>query len=166
MPTPASIYKNVAKLPPATFLKVVKGNPSATPQAYWSMEQVITSSRERRFPGSLEEAVGALSARLKRSVKQRMQADVPLGAFLSGGIDSSTIVAFMQSVSPRPVHTFSIGFHEDSYNEAKDAERVAAHLGTEHTEFYVSSAQAMEVIPRWPNCSMSLSQIHRRSPLS
>jgi len=151
VPTPASIYKSVWKLPPASFLKIVKGNSAATPQAYWSMEQVVMGSRERRFPGSMEEAVEGLSARLKRSVKQRMQADVPLGAFLSGGIDSSTIVAFMQAVSARPVHTFSIGFHEDNYNAAKDAERVAAHLGTEHTEFYVSSAQAMEVIPRLPD---------------
>ncbi|MFL6300270.1 MAG: asparagine synthase (glutamine-hydrolyzing) [Terriglobales bacterium] len=150
VPTPASIYKNVNKLPPATFLKIAKADADATPQKYWSMEQVVIDSREHQFPGSLEEAVGELSTRLKRSVKQRMQADVPLGAFLSGGIDSSTIVALMQEVSSRPVHTFSIGFQEDSYNEARDAERVARHLHTEHTEFYISSAQAMEIIPRLP----------------
>ena len=150
VPTPHSIYKNVAKLPPATFLKVAKGNGDVTPQKYWSMEQVVLKSPENRFPGAFEEAAEALFVRLKRSVKQRMQSDVPLGAFLSGGIDSSTIVAMMQSVSTRPVHTFSIGFQEDNYNEAKDAERVARHLRTEHTEFYISSAQAMDVIPRLP----------------
>jgi asparagine synthase (glutamine-hydrolysing) len=87
---------------------------------------------------------------LRDAVKLRMEADVPLGAFLSGGVDSSTIVALMQAQSTLPIQTFSIGFHEAAYNEAHHAKAVADYLGTAHTELYVSPAEAMEVIPRLP----------------
>jgi asparagine synthase (glutamine-hydrolysing) len=150
VPAPLSIYKHVLKLPPATFLKVTSGDGAGAPQSYWSLHDVVERAAESRFDGSLDEAVDSLTARLQRSIQQRMQSDVPLGAFLSGGIDSSTVVALMQTVSAQPVHSFSIGFKEDSHDEAKHAARVAKHLGTKHQEFYVSCQEALDVIPRLP----------------
>jgi len=150
VPCPRSIYQGVYKLAPASFIKVTKTVTVPVPQPYWTMKEVVQRGSDHPFRGSTEDAVESLTQRLQHTVKTRMQSDVPLGAFLSGGIDSSTIVALMQSASTRPVHTFSIGFQEDSYNEAKDAERVAKHLHTEHTDFYLSSAQALEVIPKLP----------------
>lgn len=150
VPTPRSIYQGVSKLPPASFMKITKAVSEPAPTVYWSMKEVLQKGRENPFHGSVEDAVESLTQRLQHTVKTRMQSDVPLGAFLSGGIDSSTVVALMQDVSCRPVHTFSIGFQEDSYNEAEDAERVARHLRTEHTDFYLSSAQALQVIPKLP----------------
>ena len=150
VPCPRSIYQGVYKLPPASFIKITKTVSDPVPHPYWTMQEVVQRGRQHPFRGSIEDAVESLTQRLQHTVKTRMQSDVPLGAFLSGGIDSSTVVALMQSASARPVHTFSIGFQEDSYNEAKDAERVAKHLRTEHTDFYLSSAQALEVIPKLP----------------
>lgn len=150
VPTPRSIYKGISKLPPATFIKITRDSRDAVPQSYWSMKEVVQQAAEQPFRGSVEDAVEELTARLTKTVKSRMQSDVPLGAFLSGGIDSSTVVSLMQTVSTTPVHTFSIGFQEDSHNEAVNAGRVARHLRTEHTEFYVTATQAREVIPRLP----------------
>ncbi|TKB23696.1 MAG: asparagine synthase, partial [Mesorhizobium sp.] len=102
------------------------------------------------FQGSPEEAVDELERHLRRSLEGQMIADVPLGAFLSGGIDSSAIVAVMQSISPRPVRTFTIGFSEAGYNEAHHAEQVARQLGTDHTELYLSERDALDVVPQLP----------------
>ena len=150
VPTPRSIYQGIFKLPPATFIRVTQDSRDAVSHAYWSMKEVAQRGVEQPFRGSLDDAVESLTTRLTATVKSRMQSDVPLGAFLSGGIDSSTVVALMQNASSRPAHTFSIGFQEDSFNEAEDAERVAKHLRTEHTDFYVSSVQARDVIPHLP----------------
>ena len=155
IPTPYSIYKGIKKLPPGTFIKlrVSNGRLSGSepePVSYWSLGDAISDGIENPFDGSETDAVDALDGLLSASVRQQMVADVPLGAFLSGGVDSSTIVALMQSQSSRPAKTFTIGFNEDGYNEAVHAKAVAAHLGTEHTELYVSPQQALDVIPRLP----------------
>ena len=134
VPTPYSIYRQVYKLPPGCLLAIpvpMKGRPS--PIRYWSAREVAENGIARPFSGSTDEAVIQLDTLLRDSVKMRMIADVPLGALLSGGIDSSTVVALMQAQSARPVKTFTIGFKERGYNEAVDAAAVARHLGTEHT---------------------------------
>ena len=146
-----SIYKGIHKVPPGTILTLSRQSPDPVVTRYWSVEQAAAQGVANRFTGSATQAVDALEALLKDAVAQQMMADVPLGAFLSGGVDSSTIVALMQAQSARPVKTFSIGFHEQAYNEAEYAKAVAGHLGTEHTDLYVTAQQAMDVIPRLPS---------------
>ena len=114
------------------------------------MRRVVQHARSQPFAGDDEQAVQELESVLRQAIQGQMLADVPLGAFLSGGVDSSTVVAVMQALSNRPVKTFTIGFHVQAYNEAEHAHAVAAHLGCEHTELYVSAEQAMAVIPRLP----------------
>jgi asparagine synthase (glutamine-hydrolysing) len=150
VPAPLSIYEGIYKLPPGTLLTVSLAAPEPVLRTYWSGAQAATRGAAERFQGSPEEAVDALEVLLKDAIGKQMMADVPLGAFLSGGVDSSTVVALMQAQSTRPVKTFSIGFSEDAYNEAVYAKQVAAHLGTDHTEMYVTPRQAMDVIPRLP----------------
>ncbi len=150
IPAPHSIYRNVFKLPPGTWLKIRPGELEAKPQQYWSVRAAAEEGRRSPFTGSDGEAREALTAVLRQAVAGQMLADVPLGAFLSGGVDSSMVVALMQAQSTRPIRTFTIGFHETGYNEAEHAHAVAAHLGTEHTELYVTAEQAMAVIPRLP----------------
>jgi asparagine synthase (glutamine-hydrolysing) len=111
---------------------------------------VVTKAVADRYAGTDEDAVDDLDAMLKRAVRIRMEADVPLGAFLSGGIDSSAVVACMQAQSAKPIKTFTIGFADESYNEAPYARSVADHLGTDHTELIVSPEEAMAVVPRLP----------------
>ena len=153
---PYSIYKSIRKLPAGTYLKVAvndrRNDAVAPPEpaSYWSLASTIESGRKNLFRGTDTEAVSALEVRLEESVSRQMMADVPLGAFLSGGVDSSTIVAMMQVQSSRPVRTFTIGFQEEGYNEAQYAGRVARHLGTDHTELYVTAEEARKVIPRLP----------------
>jgi asparagine synthase (glutamine-hydrolysing) len=151
VPGPYSIYQGVSKLDPGSILTVSLGQRDPRIEAYWSGTSIAKEGVRSPFDGSAEQAVDKLEELLKDAVRQQMMADVPLGAFLSGGVDSSTVVALMQAQSGRPVKTFSIGFHEDGYNEAEHAKAVAAHLGTEHTELYVTSGQAMDVIPRLPS---------------
>ena len=151
IPAPYSIYEGINKLRPGHILTLNVNDtgtrdPEITP--YWSIAEVAEKGQSRPYIGTEAGAVEELDRLLREAVGLRMRADVPLGAFLSGGVDSSTVVALMQAQSAKPVKTFSIGFHEDGYNEAEYAKAVAAHLGTEHTELYVSPQEAMDVIPQ------------------
>lgn len=148
---PHSIHQGIAKLEPGTMLRVSLAAQEPQVQRYWDFLATARAGRARPFAGSPEQAVDALEALMKEAIGQQMVADVPLGAFLSGGIDSSTVVALMQAQSSRPVKTFTIGFHEEGYDEAVHAKAVAAHLGTDHTELYVTPEEAMAVIPRLPS---------------
>lgn len=144
------IYSGIHKLQPGCLASVSLECREPQITCYWSVAQTVQQGLKNPFTGSPEAAVDQLNELLLSAVGQQMVADVPLGAFLSGGIDSSTIVALMQSQSEKPVRTFSIGFHEPGYNEAEHAKAVARHLGTEHTELYVTSSQAQDVIPKIP----------------
>lgn len=151
IPAPHTIYQGIHKLPPGTLLTVSLQARDAKPRTYWSLPQVANAGVRSPLQSTPQEAVNELEALLKSAVAQQMVADVPLGAFLSGGIDSSAVVALMQAQSSRPVRTFTIGFNEKGYNEAVHAKAVAKHLGTEHTELYVTPQQAMDVIPKLPS---------------
>jgi asparagine synthase (glutamine-hydrolysing) len=155
VPAPHSIYSNIFKLPPGCSITFTEHdlarNQLPQPRPFWSWLNVARegSAIPKHFESD-ESAVEALDALLKQSIASQMVADVPLGAFLSGGIDSSTVVALMQAQSMRPVKTFSIGFVESAYDEARDAKGVALHLGTDHSELYVTPEDALGVIPRLP----------------
>ncbi len=150
IPAPYSIYEGIAKLPPGNLLTV--SNQKRIPRVwpYWSGVKVAKSGVANPFLGSINQAVDTLDSLLTDAVSQQMIADVPLGAFLSGGVDSSTIVALMQKQSSRPVKTFTIGFNEKPFNEAMHAKKVASYLGTDHHELYVTAEQARDVIPLLP----------------
>ena len=150
VPAPFSIYRGISKLRPGCILTLDSAGGEPLVDQYWSARAVAEAGAADRLEASPEECTDQLEALLTRAVGQQMIADVPLGAFLSGGIDSSTVVALMQKQSSRPVRTFSIGFHEEKYDEAKHAKAVARHLGTDHTEIYVTPKEAMAVIPRLP----------------
>lgn len=164
IPAPYSIYRNVWKLPQGTLLEfdLTRQNPpsdfspfaveSATdgrtaPVRYWSAEKAYTRGLAAPFRGGEDDAADRLEELLSDAVALRMVADVPVGAFLSGGIDSSLVVALMQKSSPRPIRTFTIGFDVEVYNEAPFAERVAAHVGTDHTTFMLNADKLLEVVP-------------------
>jgi asparagine synthase (glutamine-hydrolysing) len=151
VPAPATIYQGVRKLPPGHLITV--RDPSAPlppPDAYWSALTAAAEGASSRLQVSDEEAVDRLDALLSDAVRLRLEADVPLGALLSGGIDSSTVVALMQEGLPSPARTFTIGFDRPEHDEAEHARAIARHLGTDHTELRVSGADALEVIPRLP----------------
>ena len=149
VPAPYSIYKGIFKLHPGQLLSVTRTTEPKL-ETYWSAREAAERGSAEPFRGSPAEAVDQLEMLLKQSIKGQMVADVPLGAFLSGGVDSSAIVALMQSMSSRPVRTFTIGFEQAEYNEAQHAKAVAAHLGTDHTELYVTERDAMETVSRLP----------------
>ncbi|QNK01063.1 asparagine synthase (glutamine-hydrolyzing) [Dyella telluris] len=152
IPAPHTIYRGFHKLRPGYLLKVTSGSRRESQQwPYWRYNEAVDSASATQFGGTDQEAVDALEHRLGDSISTQLLSDVPLGAFLSGGIDSSTVVALMQARSRRPVKTFTIGFAEDGYDEAAHARAVAAHLGTEHTELYVSPDDALSVIPKLPS---------------
>ena len=142
----ASIYADVAKLAPGTILELDSATGEVRERCYWSLDD----NRLPRFGGSFDQATDQLESLLADAVKRQMVADVPIGAFLSGGVDSSTIAALMQSQASGPVHTFSIGFEEAQYNEAEHARAVATHLGTDHTELFVTADDALALIPQLP----------------
>jgi asparagine synthase (glutamine-hydrolysing) len=150
IPAPYSIYKGIRKLPPGTYLNLLMGQRESDLVHYWSVREMAERGQAQPFAGSKPEAIKTLEEHLLGSIGLQMVADVPLGAFLSGGVDSSTVVALMQAQSSRPVKTFTIGFHEEGYDEAQHAKLVARHLGTEHTELYVMPKEAIRVIPRLP----------------
>lgn len=154
IPAPYSIYQDIHKLPPGTLLHIPHTTQPGilpVPVAYWSMKDVAEYGVSNPVQLTENEAIDTLDGILRESVRNKMISDVPLGAFLSGGYDSSAVVALMQAESSQKIKTFSIGFHEEAYNEADHAKQVASHLGTEHTELYVTPEQAMDVIPRLPS---------------
>jgi asparagine synthase (glutamine-hydrolysing) len=152
VPAPHSIHRGITKLEPGHIAKIALGDrPSAGTQpivsAYWSFREF---AKRPRLDISEEEAVDQLQTLLRTAVKDRLVSDVPLGAFLSGGYDSSLVCALMQEQATQPAKTFTIGFDDPAYNEAEDAKQIAAHLGTEHTELYVSEQDMLKAVERLP----------------
>ena len=150
IPAPYSIYENIYKLEPGCILEIKSPFKKYEISTYWSIKEVAQKGQEHLFNGTYEEAVDELERLLKASIQDQMMADVPVGAFLSAGIDSSTVVALMQSLYPDKVKTFTIGMEDEKYNEAVYAKEIAAHLGTEHTELYITEEDAKGVIPKIP----------------
>jgi len=148
IPAPYSVYENIYKLEPGKILKIQAPFQDFEITAYWSVKDTALYGQEHPFRGSEQEAAEELERLLKCAIRGQMVADVPVGAFLSAGIDSSTIVSLMQSLSERKVRSFTIGMCEKDYNEAEIARKIAAHLGTEHTELYITEEDAKRVIPR------------------
>jgi len=149
IPAQYSIYRGVAKVSAGTLVRFRTGGEPVV-ESFWSAWDVATAGQRDPWRGSDAEATEELERLLRQSVGLQLQADVPVGAFLSGGIDSSLVVALAQTQSSRPVRTFSIGFKEEAYNEAQYGKAVAQHLGTDHTELYVSPAEAIAAIPGLP----------------
>jgi asparagine synthase (glutamine-hydrolysing) len=155
VPSPNSIYQGINKLSPGCIIEIdFNDNNSAKKKlkekSYWSFNNVAISGQNNLYSGTDKDVLKLFESKLSHAISQQMIADVPLGAFLSGGIDSSLIVALMQQNSINPVKTFSIGFNQSHYNEAKYAKAVASHLRTEHTEFYVSDSDVLDVVPKLP----------------
>ena len=154
VPAPRTIYSRVAKLLPGQLVTVgLDARPGALPQprAYWSARQAVEEARDRPLSDRPEHLADRLEAVLSDSVAARMVADVPVGAFLSGGVDSSVVVALMQRHSARPVRTFTVGFENGAFDESAEAAAVATHLGTDHTPLEVSDRDACDVIPKLPD---------------
>ncbi len=150
VPAPYSIYKGINKLEPGSILTVSIKNKDLKLEKYWDAINTVVEGSKNPFNDSFSVISNNLDELLNETISNQMISDVPLGAFLSGGVDSSTVVAIMQAQSSRPVKTFSIGFKEDAFNEAEYAKSVAKHLKTDHTELYVSSKDALNVIPKLP----------------
>ncbi len=152
VPSPFCIYQGLRKLPPGHLITIDSNSrlENVIPRAFWSAREVAEQGERTPFTSSLEEATDELEKLLQTAVSSRMIADVSLGALLSGGFDSSIVVAMMQSMSHRPIKTFSIGFWESKYNEAQHAMDIARHLGTDHTELYISPKDAQDIIPEIP----------------
>jgi asparagine synthase (glutamine-hydrolysing) len=151
IPAPWSIYQGIKKLAPAHYVVIREaGSYVSEPKCYWDLAEIAEKGKARQTEGNADTLANDLDSLLRDAVKSRMASDVPLGAFLSGGFDSTIVAALMQTQSSTPIKTFTIGFNEQGYNEAVHAKAVAKHLGTDHTELYVTSEEAMAVIPRLP----------------
>lgn len=148
IPAPYSIYNNIYKLEAGCILTIDAPYQNPVIHSYWSMKEVAKRGQENLFTGTRKEAADELERLLKASIKDQMVADVPVGAFLSAGIDSSTIVALMQSLNQNKIRSFTIGMNEKGYNEAEAAKDIAEYLGTEHTELYITDEDAKNVIPK------------------
>lgn len=150
--TPRTIYKGVYKLLPGSVLKLTRSNLASNhtplPDIYWSLREIALKGQKNIFTGTEFEAQDKFDYLLRQSIQGQMMSDVPLGAFLSGGLDSSIVVAMMQKQSSRPIQSFTIGFDEQGFNEANHARKIANYLGTKHTELYVSEKNAIDIIPR------------------
>lgn len=155
IPAPYSIYQGIYKLLPGTFLRFRPEDLTAArppdPVAYWSLKTVAEKGTSALLTGDETEVILQVESLLKDSVRMRLLSDVPVGVFLSGGIDSSTIAALMQDASTHQIRTFSIGYRESKFNEADHAAAVACHLGTEHTQFHVTPDDAIKIIPLLPH---------------
>jgi asparagine synthase (glutamine-hydrolysing) len=147
VPGTATIRQGVHELPPGCLLELRSPQDPAEPQRWWSLHEVVADARRHPFTGSDAEAVELLETTLRAAVARQTIADVPLGAFLSGGIDSSTVVALLQQGASRPVRTFTIGSEDDTIDESSHARAVAAHLGTEHTELRLGAADVLGLVP-------------------
>jgi asparagine synthase (glutamine-hydrolysing) len=150
VPAPHTIYRGTYKLLPGSILSIPPGNARPQPKRYWDVNEVAARGRAHPFLGGDSEALEALDSILRDAVSLRMIADVPLGVFLSGGIDSSIVTAIMQATSDRPVRTFSIGMPSSDYDESRHAKAVAQHLGTDHTALIATAEEARAVIPLLP----------------
>lgn len=150
VPAPYAIYKNIEKVEPGYYLRINR-NKEVEKIAYWSAIETANKIIKSDIKINEEESLNLLEKALKRSISLRSIADVPLGTFLSGGIDSSLVTALMQANSDKPIHTFTIGFGEQQFNEAPNAKAIASHLGTHHTELYVTNHEAQDVIPKLPH---------------
>ena len=151
IPAPHSIYQDIYKLEPGQIVQLNAESKKVKKFNFWSTEEVYNKGNLSQVSGTPEEIVDQLEVVLSKAVSSQMQSDVPLGAFLSGGIDSSTIVALMQSQSDSQVNTFTIGFNAKEYDEAKHARMVANYIGTNHFEMYVNERDALDIIPSLPN---------------
>lgn len=152
VPAPYSIYQGIEKLPPGHYVAIALGQKRASVDLipFWSFNAAVKAGLDNPLQSDSKAVVDTLETQLDRSIGMQMLADVPLGAFLSGGVDSSLIVALMQNQSSRPVKTFTIGFNEDGFNEAEHALAVSRYLHTEHSEIYVQAKDALSIIPDLP----------------
>jgi asparagine synthase (glutamine-hydrolysing) len=150
IPAPSSIYTGIHKLPPGSYIKFESPRSSTEPKYYWKLSSVISNSNFKNYPHGYKYAVQKLDTLLGDSVEGQMMSDVPVGTFLSGGVDSTTITALAQSRSSSQIKTFTIGFDEELYNEAQHAKKIAKYLGTDHTELYVTPKDALNVIQKIP----------------
>ena len=150
IPAPYTIFKHIEKVEPGCYIRINK-NKKLEKIVYWEPNEIVRRAADNNIKIDEIEALELLDKTIKKSISLRSIADVPIGAFLSGGIDSSLITAMMQENSPRPINTFTIGFSEHGFNEAPYAKAIAAHLSTQHTELYVTNKHALDVIPKLPH---------------